>query len=132
LGGCFCLLSEPKSLAASDLNHPGRLQRLSGVRVGGQAFPLCLGADFLQIVLERRRLFHQLRYYSFSKVCRWLMHSEPFAEYVEEQRRLLERHRAAFVAGVLGWWIVPALAVYAFGWAFAWVRRGFREPQSVG
>ena len=31
----------------------------------------------------------------------------------------------SFATQVLAWWIIPALAVYALGWAVGWVRRGF-------
>jgi len=47
---------------------------------------------------------------------------------------------AAFVAdagvgsplSTLAWWAIPPLSLYAFGWAIAWVRRGFasREGRS--
>jgi hypothetical protein len=40
-------------------------------------------------------------------------------------RRILMRKQAAFAGEAFASWIIPVVALYAFGWAVGWVRRGF-------
>jgi hypothetical protein len=40
-------------------------------------------------------------------------------------RHILALKRMAFVGEALASWMVPAVALYALGWAIGWVRRGF-------
>jgi hypothetical protein len=46
-------------------------------------------------------------------------------EYAEVLTRLLTDARVDFTIGTFGWWAIPMSVLYAFGWAIAWVRRGF-------
>jgi hypothetical protein len=39
----------------------------------------------------------------------------------------LPKERLLFLFGTSAWWAVPALVLYAIGWAVAWVRRGFSD-----
>lgn len=48
---------------------------------------------------------------------------------VESETRAEGRQRAWRVPLV---WIIPCLTLYAFGWAIAWVRRGFRSDDPRG
>ena len=50
---------------------------------------------------------------------------------LDEKARLdterLRDDRLKFLLLTVAWWIVPALALYALGWATGWVIRGFRR-----
>jgi len=37
----------------------------------------------------------------------------------------LREEQRAFTLAALAWWAIPTFTLYAFGWAIAWVRRGF-------
>jgi hypothetical protein len=43
-------------------------------------------------------------------------------------RRILARRRAVFFGRMLAFWALPAIVLYALGWAIGWVRRGFGAP----
>jgi hypothetical protein len=40
-------------------------------------------------------------------------------------RQILTHKRAALVGEVFAFWMIPAITLYALGWAIRWVRRGF-------
>lgn len=48
------------------------------------------------------------------------------AEYASEIERQLLRKRVHFVVGALGVWLGICGAIYALGWSFRWVYRGFK------
>jgi hypothetical protein len=49
--------------------------------------------------------------------------------YHEGVRRILIHERAVVLAKAFAYWLIPAIAVYAMGLAFVWVRRGFYRPE---
>jgi hypothetical protein len=48
-------------------------------------------------------------------------------EYYAALRRVLSIRRSTFVGEAITAWIIPPAALYALGWAVAWIRRGFKE-----
>ena len=51
--------------------------------------------------------------------------SDALTNILDSKRRALAPRRRAVATQALAWWAIPALAVYALGWAVGWVRRGF-------
>ena len=45
--------------------------------------------------------------------------------YVAALTVALHERRSGFILEAVAWWAVPTTVLYAFGWAIAWVRRGF-------
>jgi hypothetical protein len=45
--------------------------------------------------------------------------------YVAALTVALDERRSGFILEALAWWAIPVFMLYAFGWAIAWVRRGF-------
>jgi len=50
-------------------------------------------------------------------------------EYYGLLRSTLAVRRAEFAGDAFALWIVPAVALYAVGWAIGWIRRGFSPTQ---
>lgn len=53
------------------------------------------------------------------------------AEYYSALRQLVAAERKSRVGQTFAIWAVPAVALYAIGWALAWVRRGFRNTRNL-
>ena len=50
--------------------------------------------------------------------------------YYTDLRRILLLRRMALLGEAFALWTISAIALYALGWAFGWVRRGFDPPEA--